>query len=362
MIPVSKPLIEDKEQAAVAEVLASGMVAQGPRVAQFEEAYAEYCGVKHAIAVSSGTTALHLAVLAHGIGPGDEIITSPFTFFATASAILMAGATPVFCDIDPVTFNLDPNSTAALIGPRTKAIMPVHLFGHPADMGAICSLTNDHGLVLIEDAAQAHGAQFGDRRAGAFGAGCFSFYATKNMTSAEGGMITTNDDSIADKARVLRNHGMRQRYYHEVLGYNYRMTDIHAAIGLVQLGRIDAFNRKRRENAEYLTKHLSDLVRCPQEIGDVVHVYHQYTVRVPGDRDRFASALADQGVGCGVFYPVPLYAQSPILENGGRVKGGLPETEKACKTVLSLPVHPGLSTEDLEAIVDAVCVAAKAVG
>ena len=263
MIPVVRPITGDEEKQAVLAVLDSGMLAQGPRVEAFEDAFAEYCGVRFAVATSSGTTALHLALLAHGIGPGDEVITTPFSFVATANVIRFVGADPVFADIEPNTFNLDPEQVEHKITSRTKAIMPVHLYGHPADMARFSDICRRYNLELIEDACQAHGAEFEERKTGSFGTGCFSFYPTKNMTSAEGGMVTTDDLELADRMRVLRNHGMRERYSHEVLGYNFRMTDLHAAVGLAQLGKLERFNAARISNAGFLTKRLGDLLACP---------------------------------------------------------------------------------------------------
>ena len=232
MISIAKPVIGEEEKKAVLEVLDSGILAQGPRVAAFEKAFAEACGVKHAVATTSGTTALYLALLANGIGAGDEVITSPFTFIASANSVLYVGAKPVFVDIDPRTFNMDASQIEAVITPKTKAILPIDLYGLCADMGAIMDIAKKHNLLVIEDACQAHTAKFNGKCAGSFGTGAFSLYPTKNMTSAEGGMLTTDDDAVAEEARVLRNHGMRRRYYHDELGYNLRMTDVHAAIGL----------------------------------------------------------------------------------------------------------------------------------
>ena len=352
MIPIAKPMIGDEEKQAVLEVLDSGILAQGPRVKAFEDGFAALCGVKHAIATSSGTTALHVALLAHEIGPGDEVITTPFTFIASANSILYTGATPVFVDIDPVTFNLDPAQIEAAITPRTKALMPVHLFGLVCDMDPILALAEAHGLALIEDACQAHGAEYHGRKAGSFGTGCFSLYPTKNMTSAEGGMITTDDEEIAARCRILRQHGMQRRYYHDAVGYNFRMTDVHAAIGLAQLGKLEKHNEARIRNAAYLSQHLTGVVTPTAPEGSH-HVFHQYTIRVTdGQRDAVLEGLGQRGIGTGVYYPVPVHQQR-IYEESCRGLT-LPEAERAAQEVLSLPVHPGLSAQDLEAIVAAV--------
>jgi len=356
MIPIARPMIGDEEKEAVLRVLDSGQLAQGGVVAEFEEAFASYCRVKHAIATSNGTTALHVALLAHEIGPGDEVITVPFTFIASANSVVYVGAKPVFVDIDPVSFNIDPEQIEAAITPRTKAIMPVHLFGNPAEMGRIMELAEKHGLVVIEDAAQAHGAEIDGKRAGSWGTGCFSFYPTKNITTGEGGMVTTNDACVADRARLVRSHGMRVRYYHEILGYNFRMTNIHAAIGLAQMPKLDAFNEKRIANAAYLSAHLpQDTVQVPQVRDGTRHVFHQYTVRVlpPLKRDTLRAHLTAQGVGSEVYYPVPVHKQELYLDMG---YGGqnFPESERASAQVLSLPVHPALTEDDLERVVEAV--------
>lgn len=352
LIPIARPLIGAEELAAVAEVLESGMLAQGPRVKQFEERFAALCGVEHAVATSSGTTALHVALVAHGIGPGDEVITSPFTFIASANAVLYAGARPVFVDIAPGTFNIDPGLIEASVTRRTRAIMPVHLFGLMADMDAITAIAARHGLLVVEDACQAHAADLAGRRAGSFGTGCFSFYGTKNMTTGEGGMITTRDAVLAERCRALRQHGMRRQYHHDELGFNARMTDVQAAIGLAQLGKLAGFNERRIANAGYLSERLRG-VETPAVPAGARHVFHQYTVRVPADRrDAVLEGLKARGVGCGVYYPLAVYAQKPYRALGyGET---LPETERACREVLSLPVHPGLGEDDLDAIVAAV--------
>ena len=350
MIHIASPVIGDEEKQAVLEVLDSGMLAQGSKVAALEEAFADYCGVEHAVATSSGTTALHVALLAHGIGEGDEVITSPFTFISSANSILFTGARPVFVDIDPVTFNLDPDLVEAAITPRTKAIMPVHLFGLPADMDPLMAIAQEHGLAVIEDACQAHGAEYGGRRVGGFGTGCFSFYPTKNMTTAEGGMVTTDDEEIDEACRVIRQHGMRRRYYHDELGYNFRMTDVHAAIGLAQLEKLEGFNQARMANAAYFSRHLAG-VTTPAAPDGRRHVFHQYTVRVSdGRRDDLREHLAANGVGTGVYYPVPIHRQAYYAGELG-YDLSLPAAERAADEVLSLPVHPALSRENLETIV-----------
>ncbi|HNT75190.1 MAG TPA: DegT/DnrJ/EryC1/StrS family aminotransferase [Anaerolineae bacterium] len=353
MISIAKPLIGDEEKQAVLEVLDSGMLAQGPRVKAFEEAFAAMCGVQYAIATSSGTTALHVALLAHGIGPGDEVITSPFTFIASANSILFTGAKPVFVDIDPATFNLDPALLEAAITPHTKAIMPVHLFGLLADMDAIQGIADKHGLVIIEDACQSHGAGLRGKRAGAFGTGTFSLYPTKNITSAEGGMITTDDGRIAENCQVIRQHGMRRRYYHDELGFNFRMTDIHAAIGLAQLQKLERFNAQRRANAQFMSAHLRG-VTVPYVPEGYTHVFHQYTIRVGGGkRDALLEHLKVNGIGTGVYYPVPIHQQTYYTQALGYHQT-LPEAEKAAEEVLSLPVHPALSQDDLNTIVNTI--------
>ncbi len=356
MIQMARPQIGEEEKAAVMAVLESGQLAQGSVVAEFERAFADYCGVQHAVAVSNGTTALHTALLANEIGPGDEVITVPFTFIASANAILYAGARPVFVDIDPVSYNIDVDKIEAGLTPRTKAILPVDLFGNPADMPRIQEIAERHGLRVIEDAAQAHGAEVGGKRAGSWGTGCFSFYPTKNITTGEGGMLTTDSDETAERARLVRSHGMRVRYYHEMLGFNFRMTDIHAAIGVAQLPKLEEFNRRRIANADYLSRHLPpDKVKAPTVRPGARHVFHQYTVRVlpPLNRDDVRRQLAEAGVGTEVYYPVPAHMQQLYREMGyGDLR--FPESERAAQEALSLPVHPGLSQDDLAVIVQAV--------
>lgn len=349
MIPAAKPLIGDEERAAVDRVLASGMIAQGPEVEAFEGEFATFVGGgRHCVAVNSGTSALHLGLLAAGIGPGDEVIVPSFSFAATGNAVALCGATPVFADICADDFNLDPKAVEAALGPRTAAIMPVHLYGHPARMPEFRQIADQQGLLLTEDAAQAHGASLDGTNVGAFGRmAAFSFYPTKNMTCGEGGMIVTDDDRLARQARLLRNQGMEQRYRNEVIGFNTRMTDIAAAIGRVQLGKLPGWTRARQENAAHLDAKLTDVITPPVRAG-ATHVYHQYTIRHE-DRDALQQRLTDRGVGSGVYYPTPIHR----LPSFG-FELDLPETERAAREVLSLPVHPALEGDDLSAIVEAV--------
>jgi perosamine synthetase len=349
MINIAKPLLGDEEKRAVLEVLDSGNIAQGPRVQAFEEAFANMCDVKYAVACSSGTTALHIALLAHGIGPGDEVITSPFTFIASSNSILYTGARPVFVDIDSRTFNIDPNLIETSITPRTKAILPIHLFGLPCDMDPILDIAERYKLVVIEDACQSHGARYKNQRVGSFGTGTFSFYPTKNITSAEGGMVTTNDPKIAEKLRVIRQHGMRIRYFHDEMGFNFRMTDIHAAIGLEQLKKLEMFNHSRRKNAHFLTTHIERVI--PPYIPDGhEHVFHQYTVRVmAGKRDALRTYLHNCNIRTEVYYPVPVHKQPFYISQFGD-DDNLPIAEQAAVEVLSLPVHPSLTETDLRTI------------
>lgn len=348
MIPISRPWIGEEEKQAVLQVLESGMLVQGARTAALETKFAELCGVRHAIAVSSGTAALYVALLANGVGPGDEVITTPFTFFASVGSILAAGAVPVFVDIREETFNINPELIKFAISPRTKAILPVHLYGYPCDMDRISAVAAENGLTIIEDAAQAVGARYRGQPVGSFGTGCFSLYATKNVMSGEGGIITTNDDMIAEQSRLIRNHGMVSSYVHGILGFNYRMTDLHAAIGVTQMSHLDAFTKKRRENAAYLTSSIRSAITPTVEAG-YEHVWHQYTIRIPGRRDEALVKLHEAGIGARVYYPTPVHKQ-PCMEGRGRIATSLAVTEQAAGEVLSLPVHPALSAKDLEKI------------
>ena len=359
MIPIARPQMGEDEKSRVWEAMASGSLAQGPRVREFEERFAAFIGAEHAVATSSGTTALHLALLGYGIGPGDEVITVPFTFIASANSILYTGARPVFVDIDETTFTIDAKLIEAAITPRTKAIMPVSLYGLPAPMTAISEIAERHGLAVVEDACQAHGAAIGDRRSGTWGAGTFSFYPTKNMTTGEGGMLTTNDGELAERVRLLREHGMKVRYHHDVVGYNFRMTDIAAAIGLAQLPKLPGYNERRREIAARYDRELRGVI-TPTAPPDVTHVYHQYTIRV-GRRDAFAERLKERGVGSAIYYPIPVHRQKPFVALGYGDQA-YPVTDRLTEEVLSIPVHPSLSDDEVSQVIDAVNATAAELG
>ncbi|MDI2099415.1 DegT/DnrJ/EryC1/StrS family aminotransferase [Ruicaihuangia caeni] len=350
MIPAARPEIGEEERAAVDRVMRSGMLAQGPEVAAFETEFAEIVAGRESVAVNSGTSALHMAFLAGGVGAGDEVIVPSFSFAATANAVALAGAKPVFVDIEPKHFSIDPAAVEAAITRRTKAVMPVHLYGHPADLVTLAEIADKHGLQLYEDAAQAHAASVNGMPVGAWGlAASFSFYPTKNMTSGEGGMITTGSSELARAARVLRNQGMERRYANEVVGFNTRMTDIHAAIGREQLKKLAGWTARRQANAAYFDQHLEGVIVPPTAEG-AVHVYHQYTIRVVDhDRDRFAEELAKRGVGSGVYYPTPIHRLPSFAE-----KADLPVTEEAAAQVLSLPVYPSMTDAERDAVVEAV--------
>jgi dTDP-4-amino-4,6-dideoxygalactose transaminase len=359
-IPPAKPIIGEDEIDAVTRVMRSGMVAQGPEVAAFESEFgAHFADGRPTVAVNSGTAGLHLGLLASGVGAGDEVIVPSFTFAATGNSVALTGGTPVFADIEPETFTLDPASVEAAITPKTKGIMPVHLYGHPARMRELRAIADKHGVALYEDAAQAHGAALDGIKVGTFGDfAMFSLYPTKNMTSGEGGMITCATDAIARSARLLRNQGMEKQYENELVGFNARMTDIHAAIGRVQLTKVDAWTATRQSNAAFLDANLSGVVVPPVAPG-AVHVYHQYTIRVTDDRDGFAKALREEHqVGSGVYYPIPNHRLPSLAPYAPGLD--LPETERAAREVVSLPVHPSLTPGDLDRIVAAVNAVAKA--
>ncbi|AGN17411.1 DegT/DnrJ/EryC1/StrS aminotransferase family protein [Methanobrevibacter sp. AbM4] len=354
-INIAKPIIEQEEIDNVVEVLKSGMIAQGPKVSEFEEKFAQWIGTKYGISTSSGTTALHTALLACGIGEGDEVITVGFTFAATSNSVLYTGARPVFVDIDEDTFTMDPSKIEDAITDKTKAILVVQLYGQSADMDPILDIAHKHNLLVIEDAAQAHGAEYKCRKVGTLGdVACFSFYPTKNMTTGEGGMITTDNEEIANMARIYRAHGSSVKYHHDYLGYNFRSTDIAAAIGLAQLKKIDSFNDKRNENASYLTDGLKDVkgVVPPVVKEGNKHVFHQYTIKVDGDRDKWLDFLNEKGIGCGVYYPIPLYNQKLYKDLG--YNQSCPVTDKIVDEVISLPVHPSLTKDELDTIISVV--------
>ncbi len=353
MIPIARPDIGPEELEAVREVLESGMLAQGRRVAQLEERFAAFTGTRHCIATANGTLALMATFAGLGLGPGDEVITVAHTFAATANAILFTGATPVFVDIEPDTYLIDANRIEAAITPRTRAIVPVHLFGLVADMDMIKAIADRHGLAVVEDACQAHGATFRGRAAGSFGHGAFSLYATKNMTTAEGGFITTDDDRLADWLRVYRNQGMRTRYQFEMLGYNFRMTDLAASIGLVQLTKLERNTVRRRAVAAGYDAAFADLpIVTPITPDGRTHVFHQYTLRVGPARDAIVADLRAAGVGADVYYPVPVHRQPYIQERG--LHADLPITDLAAAETLAIPMFPGLTDEEQATVVEAV--------
>lgn len=359
MIPIARPDIGPDEIQAVTDVLTSGMLAQGKKVAELEARWAQNCGVRHAIATSNGTTALMSILAGLGLGPGDEVITVAHTFAATANAILYTGATPVFVDIEPQTYLMDPQLVEAAVTRRTKVILPVHLFGLVADMDALQAIADRHGITIVEDACQAHDAMYRGRKAGSFGPAAFSLYATKNMTTGEGGLVTTDDDELADWIRVYRNQGMRSRYAFEMLGFNFRMTDLSAAIGLVQLDKLEANTARRRAVAARYDEAFADLpVGRPVVPPDRAHVFHQYTLDVGPRRDEILVALRAAGVGADIYYPVPVHRQAYIKARG--ITADLPVTEAAAATTLAVPMHPGLSEEEIRIVIAAVRDAVRA--
>jgi len=359
-IPIARPLMGFEEAKIVEEVLQSGVLTQGEYVKEFEESFSDYIGVQNAVAVSSGTVALDLALKALGIQHGDEVITPSFTFIATANSILFQGAKPIFADIDETTFTINPTDVLDKVTAKSKAVIGVHLFGHPFDVKAVREICEDHHLVLIEDSAQAHGAEYEGKKVGGFGIGCFSFYPTKNMTTGEGGMITTTSDTIAETCRLLRNHGESEKYHHITLGYNYRMTNIQAALGIIQLKKLDGFNEKRIQNAEYLTKHIKKPgLKKPVKKDAVKHVYHQYAVMIedefPISRDEFMHYLKNNGIGCAIHYPLPIHKQ-PLYQRLGYTDENVqcPVATAVADKILSLPVHPALQEKDLRYIADTI--------
>jgi dTDP-4-amino-4,6-dideoxygalactose transaminase len=363
-IKLAQPTVEEDEQRAVVEALQSGQLAQGPRVLAFEQAFASYMGAQHAVAVNSGTAALHVALLAHRIGPNaggaadDEVIVPGFSFAATANCVLQAGARPVFVDVREDSFGIDCDDIEAAITSRTRAIIAVHLYGQPCDVEAVAAICGRANLVLIEDAAQAVGARFGGKPVGSFGTATYSLYATKNLFTGEGGMVTTGDETVAERARMFRSQGERTRYVTEELGYNYRMTEPAAALGLAQLPKLAARNEQRRANAARLNQLLAgiDGLVLPRELPGRTHVWHQYTVRVAAGRevrDALQAALRDRGIEAAVFYPAAIHRQ-PLYQRLGYGNAELPVAQRLAEEVLSLPVHPALSDADLEAVASAV--------
>ncbi len=361
MIPIAKPIIGKEEKEAVTEVLNSGMLAQGKKVKELEERFARLCETKYAVALSSGTAAIHAALYAIGIKEGDEVITTPFTFVATASPILMQRAKVVFADVQEDTFNIDPDDVKRKITPKTKAIIVVDLFGQPADYDKLSKIAKEHNIVLVEDACQAVNAEYKGRKTGSFGkVAAFSLYATKNIVSGEGGILTTNDEEIYEKAKMFRHHGQSEkiRYEYLDLGYNYRMTDVHAAIALSQLHKLDEFTNKRIENAKMLTEGLKNIpgITVPVIKDNVKHVFHQYTIKLNGFkllRDQLIEKLKSKGIESAIFYPKPLHLQ-PSFKKMRYKEGDFPIAEKLSKEVLSLPVHPAVTKDDIRTIINAI--------
>jgi len=352
MIPIADPEVSEAAIEDVSEVLESGMIADGPEVRAFEAAFADYCTTDHAVAAANGTAALQTALVAAGIGEGDTVLTTPFSFVASANAARLCGADVVFADIDPDTYNLSPEAAAAVADDRDiDAIVAVHLYGLPADVAGLRAVADAHDAVLVEDAAQAHGAAYDGQRVGSLGdVATFSFYPTKNMTTAEGGMITTDDETIADRAARFVNHGRSDDYEHVDVGHNLRLTSVAAAIGREQLDRLPGFNERRRHNAARLTDGLSDTaVETPTVPGGRRHVYHQYTIRT-SDREELSAVLADHEVGSAVYYPRCIHAQ-PAYDGHD---GSYPEAERAAREVLSLPVHPNVTDTDIEHIIEVI--------
>jgi dTDP-4-amino-4,6-dideoxygalactose transaminase len=353
VIRISSPVLGTNELAAVRRVIRSGNLVQGAEVAGLEEEFAAALGVRHAVAVANGTVALELAIRALGIGPGDEVITSPFTFFASVSSIIRAGATPVLADIDAGSFNIDPAAVEAAVTPRTAAIMPVHLYGRPADMAALGRIARRLKLAIVEDACQAVGARHAGRSAGSFGLGCFSFYGSKNITSGEGGMVTTRDRRIAERMRSLRSQGSSRTYEHTEVSGNYRMTDMQAALLRAQLERLDWITSRRQANAGAYDRWIRnrDVVHPPHNDDTFESCFHQYTIRVPRrSRSSLQASLLDAGIESRVYYPRPVH-QQPAWP---RPIASYPHSERAAREVLSIPVHPGLRKADVRAVSNAI--------
>lgn len=360
MIPITVVEFGAEEERLVLEVLRSGRVAQGPLVAEFEKRFAELTGVRHAIAVNNGTTSLIASLQCLDLQPGDEVITSPFTFAATLNAILEAGATARFADISEEDYNVTAESMRERLSDRTKVLMPVHIFGQIADMEGISAIASERGLRILEDSAQAHGSKLGDRVAGSFDIGSFSFYATKNLTTGEGGMITTNDDELAERLRILRNQGMRARYDYAMLGQNYRLTDLQAALVLPQLDRYAGIVETRSENAAYLSEGLAGVAGLitPVELPGRTHVWHQYTIRITEDapvtRDQFVERMNEAGIGAGVYYPRLVFDYDAYRDREDVIIEPTPVAERIAAQVVSLPVHNHLTREQLDTIISTI--------
>lgn len=356
-VPMAAAAVAPGAADLVAEVLAGGRLATGPKVESFEAAVAAMAGTDHAVAVTNGTASLELLLEALGIGPGDEVIAPAFTFAATVSAIVRRGATARLVDITG-DFTLDPDAVRAAIGPRTAAILPVHLFGQPADLPALAALGERHGLALVEDAAQAHGATVADRPVGSWGHGSFSFYATKNVSCGEGGAVTTDDDAVARRIRLLRNQGMEERHHHVIAGTNLRMSELHAALGLASMARLDSTTARRRRNASGLTRDLDGAAELllPRPVPAVGHAWHQYTV-LAAERGLLARALADADVGFGIHYPMPVQDQPGFADRPDVVADDTPVARHVAARCLSLPVHHDLTSEHRRRTVEAVLTA-----
>lgn len=365
MIPISTVRIDEEIEQGVLEVLRSGMIAQGPRVAELESIFAGICGVKHAVAVNNGTTALVAVLKMLDVPRGSTVITSPFTFVATLNAAVEAGFKVRFADVDPETFNVTADAIASVATSDVSTVMPVHIYGQCADMTSIGALAAANGWAVIEDAAQAHGALHNDRAAGSFGAGCFSFYATKNITTGEGGIITTDDDALADRLRIYRNQGMRQRYQYEMAGTNYRMTDVQAAIGIPQLKKMDSIISARQSNAAALNELLAgvDGVVTPSVADGNSHVWHQYTIRITEGskrtRDEVIDELTAAGIGCGIYYPRLAHDYDCFRGIPDIDPNPTPVAARLVSEVVSLPVHQYLSADDVRTVAAAVTAAVR---
>ncbi len=346
--------LQPQIDAAISLVLQQGLFINGPNVAAFEMELASYVGARHGVGLNSGTDALYLALRALDIGPGDEVITTPFSFAATSEAIAAAGASPVFADIDAASFNLDPSAVRAALTPRTRAIVPVHLYGRPAAMGQLCEIARSAGVAIVEDCAQAIGARFGGWQIGSLGTiGAFSFFPSKNLGAyGDGGMIVTNDASLAERVRRLRAHGAAEKYHHDELGVNSRLDEIQAAILRVKLPHLEQWNRRRQAIAARYAKAFDGLplVTAPDVNAAPGHVYHQFTIRVTAERDRLAGALFEAGVRTAVYYPVPLHLQRAHAQLGLR-RGNFPKAERAAREVLSLPIFPELRDDEIDAVI-----------